>query len=95
MYIYVQADILNDDSGFEIQTLEGVSENGDVVRGGHDLGASADPGGDPEVEFWHIHQRSHLGDILTGQVPGLQDLISIAKYKRLKIYLKIYFIVSY
>jgi hypothetical protein len=76
LFSYVQANVLDDDSGLEVQTLEGVSEMGDFFRGDHDLGATADPGGDPEVESSHVHERSHLGDILEGQVPGLQDLIT-------------------
>jgi hypothetical protein len=76
---YVHADVLNDDSGLEVQILEGVSEMGDFFGGDHDLGAAADPGGDPEVKSSHVHERSHLGDILAAQIPGLKDLITAEK----------------
>jgi hypothetical protein len=76
---YVHADVLNDDPGLQVQVLEGVSEEGDFFRGNHDLGAAADPGSDPEVESSHVLERSHLGDILTGQIPGLKDLITAEK----------------
>ena len=79
LFSYIQADIFDDDSGFEVHTLEGVSEEGDFFGGNHDLGAATDPGGDPEVESSHVHKRSHLGDILAGQIPGLNDLITAEK----------------
>jgi hypothetical protein len=71
------SNILDDDLRFQIQPLEGVPQEGDVVGRDHDLSAASNPGGDPEVVAWDVHEGCQPLKVLMPQVPGLKDLVSV------------------